>query len=90
MKLTEHLEFIIDLVERGEPLAKIKASLVAMSEEVSGYEQAAAKAIKLAEEKTTPPPEVAAQLAELQKAVLELKSQMLEVKNRRPPPAVWQ
>ena len=93
MNLVEHLEFVIGLVERGEPLPKIKASLIAMTEEVSGYEQAAAKAIKLCEEKPTPPdsesPGVAAQLLELQKAVLELKTQLDEVKNKPPPPAVW-
>src|SRR5205809_7536543 len=51
MNLTQHLEYVIGLVERGEPPAKIKASLVAMTEEVSGYEHSAARAIQIAEKK---------------------------------------
>jgi len=92
MKLIEHLEHIIGLLERGESPAKIKASLVAMTEEVSGYEQAATKAIKLAEKQPQPPqstpPEIAKQLLELQDAVLELKRQLQKLRDN-PPDAQW-
>ena len=92
MNLTQHLEHIIGLVERSAPYLEIKSSLLAMHEEVHGTEQAAANAIKLAEKQksttNSSPPEVATQLAELQKAILELKQQYQDLKDN-PPDARW-
>jgi len=80
MNLTQHLEYVIGLIERDEPPAKIKASLVAMTEEVSGYERAAAKAIQLAEKKsaieTLSAPETTARLIEILNAIQTLKDQL--------------
>jgi len=93
MKLTEHLEFVINLVERRESSAKIKSSLVAMTEEVSGYEQATTNAIQLSEKQPTPEKlhaeEILARLIELQNAVGELKKQLEDIKNKPPAPARW-
>jgi len=50
MKLIEHLEHVIGLVDRATPYSEIKRSLLAMHEEVHGYEQAAANQVKLNEE----------------------------------------
>ncbi len=54
MKLIEHLEHVIRLVDRPASPAEIKGALLAMHQEVEGYEQRDANAssdrIKLAEE----------------------------------------
>ena len=89
MKLTEHLQHIIVLVEKGESPAKIKASLVAMSEEVAGYEQAIANAVKLAEKKPAGDAQPEPRLIELQKAILDLKRELEAIKNKPPPEARW-
>src|SRR6266542_2835300 len=82
MNLVEHLEHIIGLVERGEPLPKIKASLVAMSEEVSGYQQAATKAITLTEKQLALDAPRADQFVEMKKQLAELKRDLEIVKNK--------
>lgn len=47
MKLTVHLEHVIGLVDRQVAYSKIKLSLLAMHEEIEGYEQAAANQVAL-------------------------------------------
>jgi len=55
MKLIEHLEHILGLVDRSAPYSQIKGSLLAMREEVEGYEHTAQKYadLKKAEPKKT-------------------------------------
>jgi DNA repair exonuclease SbcCD ATPase subunit len=40
MKLIEHLDYILGLVDKDAPYSQIKGSILAMREEVDGYEQA--------------------------------------------------
>ena len=51
MKLVEHLEFVINLVGKA-PDSEIKGHLIAMREEVSGYEAAATNQAKFDEEQS--------------------------------------
>jgi hypothetical protein len=48
MKLIEHLEYVIKLVEETKPHSEIKAALCAMHQEVEGYDQAP-KPVQLSE-----------------------------------------
>jgi hypothetical protein len=50
MKLIEHLEHVLGLVEQSAPYSEIKGSLLAMREEIEGYEQAASNQVALAKE----------------------------------------
>ena len=47
MKLVEHLEYVIGLVERSASKSEIKGALLGMREEVEGQQQATANQIKL-------------------------------------------
>jgi len=40
MNFVEHLEHVIGLIDSGKPLAEIKAAILAIYEEASGYDQA--------------------------------------------------
>ena len=86
MKLSKHLEYVIDLIDRRSTYAEIKSSVLAMHEEVSGYEQAATNAIKLGAKQppveTLSAPETAARLLEILNAIQELKQQLEDIKNR--------
>jgi hypothetical protein len=49
MKLTEHLEHVIGLVERNASPAEIKGSLLALHQEAQGAERAVEENMKLVE-----------------------------------------
>lgn len=93
MKLTEHLEHVIGLVERHAPYLEIKRSLLGMHEEVSGTEQAASKTISIAEKEPALPnlkaEEILSRLIELQNSVNELKQQLQKRENAKPEPPRW-
>lgn len=67
MKLIEHLEHVIQLVETSALHSEIKGSLVAMHEELEGAQQAAANQDALATENAALRSENAALRAENQK-----------------------
>ena len=50
MKLIEHLEHVIRLVEGSAPYSEIKGALIAMHEEAAGQTDAAAKQVALVAE----------------------------------------
>lgn len=50
MKLIEHLELVIELLERGASHAEIKGALLAMREQLDGADRTMDDKIKLAEE----------------------------------------
>jgi hypothetical protein len=83
MKLTKHLEHVIDLIDRRSSYAEIKSSVLAMHEEVSGYEQAAANAIELGKKQppveTLSAPETTQRLIEILNAIQEMKKQLEEI-----------
>jgi hypothetical protein len=67
MKLIEHLEFVIGLVERSASQAEIKGALLGMREEIEGYERTASDHVALAAEK-----------AQVDKELSELKAKNLQ------------
>ncbi|SRR6266478_1452534 len=50
MKLIEHLEHVLGLVERSAPYSEIKGALLGMHEELAGAQRAADQNLKLLEE----------------------------------------
>ncbi len=84
MKLIEHLEYIIGLVERSASQAEIKSALLGMREEVEGYEQAASNQVALTREKASVDAESATLKAEIRRLRAELEElKTEEVRNYR-------
>lgn len=75
MKLIEHFDHVLRLVERSASYTEIKGALIGMREEVEGTQAAAAKQIETAKEK-------AAIEAEFEK----LKSEHAKLKAQNTPP----
>ena len=70
MKLTEHFEMVLGLVERSAPYAEIKGALLGMHEELHGAQQAAENQVETAKQKAT----VEAELAQLKTKIQEFQN----------------
>jgi hypothetical protein len=85
MNLTEHLEHVIRLVERPATQSEIKGACLAMQEEVSGYEQAAANQVAVNKKHAD---EMLELTAKNQKLEAQLKQCMAQLKLKQPKPGI--
>lgn len=81
MNLIEHLEHVLRLVERPASQSEIKGALLAMQEEVSGYEQASLEQSKLNKKHSDEMAELAAKNTKLE---AQLKQCVAQLKLKRP------
>jgi len=75
MKILEHLEHVIGLLDRNAPNSDIKLALLAMHEQLAGYDQTLSDQIALTKNN-------ADSLAEIQKENAKLKQQLLQQSSR--------
>src|SRR5260370_33656426 len=82
MKLIEHLDHVIGLLDAGKPPSEIKGSLIATRDQIEAYEKGAAE---LATLKESHPKEIAELKAAQTKEIAELKAAIAKLEQEKGP-----